>query len=312
MVVITQKRVEGQDGRPTHPKLVKALLSGTPLKNISHRYYFPKEVLKNFINLKKMVIKNKAEYLKSGGGNKLTSAVIIVDGKSGSGKSVFASQMGLFFDPTMTLEKNYAWNMNRLMRLISNPKPGQVVLLDEGMFFNSRKSGSDDNIKLIIALSQVRSKGIFFIICINSVHQLEKSIPLSRADFLVHIKRLGGMTGKPSYAIYDSDRMRQLIVKNTSKYSYAGVYPNISWSTFSKYFPYESVRYDKMKHRESLKNLQNKKKSVRDDKIKIGIAKLIEHCKKNGWLSFQQSAKITEIPTSTMETYRTLAEEKKN
>ncbi len=233
----------------------------------------------------------------------------MVTHNSGSGKSTVASQIALFFDPTMTLERNYAWNMERLMKLIENSYPGQVIILDEGMVFNSRKANSQDNIKLIVALSQVRSKGIFFIICINSVHQLEKSIPLSRADFLVHVKRIGGMTGTPKYCVYDADRMKQLIVKNAGRYSYAGVYPNVDWSTFSKYFPFEDVRYDKMKHKESLKNIQDPKKKEKDIKVKLGLARLVEHCKQEYGLSYAQSGKIAKVPSTSIENYRVLLHE---
>lgn len=307
MVVITQKRFKGQDGRPTNLTLLKALNNGTLLEKIPHRYYFPKEVLKNFIKVKKMVLKNKAAYLKSKGGNKLTSAVIIIDGKSGSGKSTIASQVGLFFDPYITLEKNYAWNMDRLMELIENPKVGDCIILDEGMIFNSRKANSDDNIRLIVALSQVRSKGVFFIICINSVHQLEKSIPLSRADFLIHVKRIGGMTGIPQYSIYDSDRMKQLIIKNAGKYSYKGIYPNIDWRTFSRYLFADEVRYDNMKHKESLKNIQNKKNnsSDREAKIRIALMKLIEYCRENEVVKkYTEFSKITGLASNTLSDYK--------
>jgi len=314
MVVISQKRFPGQDGRPTHPKLVKALREHHDLTKIPHQYFFPESVLKNLIKVKRMVLKNKEAYLRSGGGNKMTSFVMIVEGKSSSGKSTIASQLGIFFDPQMTLEKNYAWTMKRLLQLIENPKPGQAIILDEGMIFNSRKANSQDNIKLIVALSQVRSKGVFFIVCINSVHQLEKSIPLSRADFLVRVKRIGGMTGTPKYCIYDEDGMRNLIVKNAGKYSYAGVYPNIGWTTFSRYFPFNDVRYDKMKHRESSKNINEEtKRSVLDNKIRMGIARLVEHCKKEYGMSYAQAAKITKVTLTSIENYRrNLSEEKEN
>lgn len=468
MVVITQKRFEGQDGKPTNPKLLKLMNEGVELKDIPHQYFFPENVLKNLINVKKTVLKNKEAYIKSGGGNKMTSAVLIVDGYSASGKtltegskvlmsngewkniedvkigdevispqndgshtfekvthlhnrfeeeiyevweknrqkrflyscagnheivylnvekkeirnieardlaklkipiysltmpnirlnikkgkkntdikrikielkkgkpsqvygfsitgeskwhitdnfmvthnSTIASQIGLFFDPTMTLEKNYAWNMQKLMRLIEHPSPGQVIILDEGMIFNSRKANSQDNIKLIVALSQVRSKGVFFIICINSVHQLEKSIPLSRADFLVHVKRIGGMTGTPKYCIYDSDKMKQLIVKNAGKYSYAGVYPNVDWMTFSRYMPFNDVRYDKMKHKESLKNIDDNKKKEKDIKVKLGLARLVEFLKQEYDLSYKKSSKIIKMPLTSIDNYRILLKEQK-
>lgn len=313
MVVIKQKRLPGQDGRPTNPQLLKALRESKDLNLIPHQYYFPEVVLKNFIKVKKTVLKNKEAYIRSGGGNKMTSAVMIVDGKSGSGKSTIAAQMGLFFDPSMTMEKNYAWNMDRLMHLVENTYPGMVIIMDEAMVVNSRSANSDANIKLIIALSQIRSKGVFFIFCINSVHQLEKTIPLSRANFLVHVRRIGGLSGTPKYCVYDEDRMKQLIIKNSGKYSYAGVFPNIDWMTFSRYFPFDDSRYDKMKHKESLKNLMQKsKKSVRDDKIKIGIAKLIEFMKAENVLpSYEKLSEVSGLPTSTLYEYRKLVVKEK-
>lgn len=267
MAVIEIKRYKGQDGKPTEPQLL-SLLKDTKLSEIPHRFFLPEVILKNLIRVKKAVLKNKEAYIKSHGGNKMTSSVIIFDGKSNSGKTTLAAQIGLFFQPNMTLEKNYAWNIDRLLELIENASPGQVIIMDEAMVINSRSSNSEDNLKLIIALSQVRSKGVFLLFCINSIHQLEKSISLTRADFMFHLKRIGGISGIPKYCIYDEDKMRQLVVKNAGKYSYAGVIPNTSFFTFSRYFPFNDVRYDNMKHDESIKNLKHSSKQQQKDKIK--------------------------------------------
>ncbi len=305
MVVITQKRFKGQDGEPTNPILLKALRGHQDLNQIPHRYYFPKNVLKNFISVKKTVLKNRDVYIKSGGGNKMTSVVCIIEGMSGSGKSTFGSQLGLFWDPEMTLEVNYAWNMKRLMYLVDHTYPGMVIIMDEAMVVNSRSANSSDNLKLIIALSQIRSKGVFFIFCINSVHQLEKTIPLTRADFLIRVKRIGGLAGTPKYCVYDKDKMKQIIVKNAGKYSHNGVFPNIGWSTFSKYFPFDDVRYDKMKHKESLKNLNTKNKNNRDKKYELALTRLMEYCRINEFIrTYEDIHKITGISTIILGTQK--------
>lgn len=306
MVKITQKRFPGQDGKPTNNKLVKLLNQGTPLIEIPHSYFFPDIVLKNLITMKRAVLRNKEAYLRIGGGNKMTSAVIVIDGKSNSGKSTLASQIGLFFDPTMTLEKNYCWNMDRLFQIAKNTYPGMVIIMDEAMVVNSRSANSDENKKLIIALSQIRSKGVFFIFCINSVHQLEKSIPLSRANFLLHVKRIGGISGIPKYCAYDEDKMRDLIIKNAGKYSYRGVFPNTDWATFSKYFPFDDVRYDKLKHKESVKNINAKQKEgEKEVKARIALMKLVEYCKRNGLITkYTEMSKITGLAANTLSDYK--------
>lgn len=305
MVVITQKRFKGQDGEPTNPILLKALREHQDLNQIPHKYYFPKDVLKNYISVKKTVLKNRDAYIKSGGGNKMTSVVCIIEGMSGSGKSTYAGQLGLFWDPKMTLEVNYAWNMKRLMYLVDHTYPGMVIIMDEAMVVNSRSANSSDNLKLIIALSQIRSKGVFFIFCINSVHQLEKTIPLTRADFLIRVKRIGGLAGTPKYCVYDKDKMKQIIVKNAGKYSHNGVFPNIGWSTFSKYFPFDDVRYDKMKHKESKKNLDPKKKNERDKKYEVGLTRLMEYCRMNELIrTYEDFHKITGIAAITLGTQK--------
>lgn len=273
MVVLEIKRHKGQDGKPTDAELISKL-SEVRLIDIPHKFFLPDVVLKNLIRVKKFVLKNKDEYIKSKGGNKMTSSVIIIDGKSNSGKSTLAAQIGLFFQPDMTLEKNYAWSVDRLLELIEVATPGMVIIMDEAMVVNSRSSNSEDNLKLIIALSQVRSKGVFLLFCINSIHQLEKSISLTRADFMFHLRRIGGISGKPKYCVYDENKMRELIVKNAGKYSYAGVVPNTSLFTFSKYFPFDDVRYDKLKHEESLKNLKSKDKDK--DKRNVTNKKTVE------------------------------------
>jgi len=306
MVVVEQKRFKGQDGKPTHPKWIKLLNEGKDLSEIPHRYYFPENVLKNLIRVKRSVLKNKEQYIKSGGGNKMTSSVIIIAGKSNSGKSTLASQIGLFFDPKITLENNYAWNMQRLLEITKDTYPGQVIIMDEAMVINTRSANSTDNLKIIIALSQIRSKGVFFIFNINSVHQLEKTIPLTRADFLIRIKRIGGIDGIPKYCIYDENKMREIIIKNSGKYSYSGVYPNIEWTTFSKYFPFDDIRYDKIKHEESLKNLEGKEKANHFDKYyKLALVKLVEYCKVNKLITtYEDMCFITDIKASKLSRYK--------
>jgi len=99
--------------------------------------------------------------------------------------------------------------------------------------------------------------------------------------------------------------MRQVIIKNSGKYSHSGVYPNIGWTTFSKYFPFNDVRYDKMKHNESKKNLDPKNKLNRDKKYEIALTRLIEYCRFNNiFKSYEDFHKITDIPTITLGTLK--------
>ncbi len=311
MVVIKIKRSENQGGFPTNKKLIKAFNECKDLMKIPHQFYFPDVVLKNLIVVKKAVLKNKEAYIKSGGGNKMTSAVIVVDGKSNSGKSTIASQIGLFFDPTMTLENNYAWNLDRLEYLAEHCYPGKIIIFDEAMVLNSRSANSAENLRMVITLAQIRSKGVFFIFCINSVHQLEKTIPLSRANFLIHVKRIGGISGIPKYVAYDEDRMKDLVIKNAGKYSYRGVMPNTDWMTFSRYFIFDDVLYDKMKHKESLKNVQKNKKSIRDEKLQLALGRLATYCKDNGlFKSYAEICDITGLPGASLSGYRKFARKK--
>ena len=83
MVVITQKRFDGQDGIPTHPKLLSQFSQEKDLEKIPHRFYFPKDVLRNLLTVKNTVLENQKAYIASGGGNKMTSVVIIIEGMSG-------------------------------------------------------------------------------------------------------------------------------------------------------------------------------------------------------------------------------------
>lgn len=306
MVVINVKRSKGQDGYPTNPKLIKAFKEHGDLSKIPHRFYFSDVVLKNLMTIKKAVLKNKAAYIKSGGGNKMTSAVIVIDGDSDSGKSTLASQVGLFFDPTMTLEKNYAWNFERLFYLLDHSYPGMLVLFDEGMIASSRTSNSQGNLMLVVALSQMRSKGIFFLFLANSVHMIEKSVPLSRANCLFHLRRIGGISGTPKFCCYDKDRMKDLVIKNAGKYSYKGVYPNTDWFTFSKYFPFDDVRYDVKKHKESKKNLDAKNKGRQNEnRVRMALAKLMEYCKKEKFITkYTEFAKITGLASNTLSDYK--------
>jgi len=117
---------------------------------------------------------------------KNTSAVIIVDGRSGLGKSTISNQIGLYCDPKYTLQNIY-YEPEAFLEGLSEAKEGSFLLFDEAMLISSRSALSHINRMVIQAMSMIRSKKIFVCFAINSVFDLDRNLAISRADVLIHV-----------------------------------------------------------------------------------------------------------------------------
>jgi DNA replication protein DnaC len=117
--------------------------------------------------------------------SKKQSAVIIVDGKSGQGKTTLSCQIGLYMSERFSLDSLY-YTPEKFLDGLTKTTKGDVLVFDEAMLLSSRAALSQMNRMIVIAMSMIRSKNLLIIFNVNSIFDLDRNLALSRADLLLH------------------------------------------------------------------------------------------------------------------------------
>jgi hypothetical protein len=183
---------------------------------------------------------------------------IIVDGSVGSGKSTLSFQSALWFDPTFNLSR-VVFSVEDFLRVLIEAKPGQAVVFDEAIIVNSRSALTEFNKKIIIAMTQIRSKGLYIFFNIPSLFDLDRNLVLNRCHLLLHCyQNKFGDRGK--YIVFDKDKLKTLFLKGKRLYSYA--YPKANFiGDFTEFFPLDRDDYEEKKQKEIAKQAKVKKKN---------------------------------------------------
>jgi len=177
------------------------------------------------------------------------SAVMIVDGRSGLGKTTLSSQIGLYMDKSFDLSKVFFTPQDFLVGL-SKAKKGDCLIFDEAMVVSSRSALTQMNRMIVIAMSMIRSKNLLIIFNVNSIFDLDKNLALSRADILLSLYG-DSLTDKGNFMAFfkgsdGKDRIKELYLKGKKTYSYS--YPKSNFnSSFSSHLAFDDIEYEKKK-----------------------------------------------------------------
>ena len=172
---------------------------------------------------------------------------VIVDGPVGSGKSTLSFQCAQWFDPTFNLSR-VVFSVEDFLGAIIRAKPGEAVVFDEAIIVNSRSALTEFNKKIIIAMTQIRSKGLYIFFNIPSVFDLDKNLVLNRCHLLLHcFQNRFGDRGK--YIVFDNDKLKLLYLKGKKLYTYG--FPKANFTgNFKEYFCLPRPAYEKKKQKE--------------------------------------------------------------
>lgn len=195
---------------------------------------------------------------------KNTSAVFICDGRSGEGKTTISSQIGCYINrkvkehfaknpkwgtpPEFNLD-SLAWTPDTFIDKLQNAKKGEVVIFDEAMVFSNRSTMSELNRNIVIMMSMIRSKEIFVIFNVNSIFDLDRNLPLHRADMLVHVyPREKKFASRGAYMVIPSSggKLKRLYIQGKKFYDYSKARPAFI-NTFPKFFPFDDKVYEERK-----------------------------------------------------------------
>ena len=195
--------------------------------------------------------------------NKNTSAVFIIDGRSGQGKTTLASQVGCYINkevkkyyekkkiadaPEFTL-RNMAWTPQEFLDKFKDVKKGDIIIFDEAMIVSNRSTMSELNRNVIIMMSMIRSKQVFVIFCINSIFDMDKNLPLHRADMLLSVyPKEKKFASRGAYMCVPSagGKLKYLYITGKKYYNYSKARPAFN-DTFSGFFPFNDKEYEERK-----------------------------------------------------------------
>jgi hypothetical protein len=207
------------------------------------------------------------------------SAVAIVDGRSGMGKTTLSFQMGSYMSGDFNF-KDVCFTPDEFLKELENTQKGQnrVLVFDEAMLLSSRAALSKINRMIVIAMSMIRSKNVFIIFNVNSIFDLDRNLALSRADILLHCYG-ESLTDRGRFLAFFKgadglDRIKDLYLKGKKFYSYGTPKANF-YTTFSSYFVLDEIEYEKRKQEgvnkflsSSQSKMGNKDKKARDKAIR--------------------------------------------
>jgi energy-coupling factor transporter ATP-binding protein EcfA2 len=195
---------------------------------------------------------------------KNTTAVIIIDGRSGMGKTTLGNQLGYllddrnyFMDDKGKKKEKRSYNINKIyyepkkfLEGLNQAKKGDFLMFDEAMIISSRSAMSDVNKMMIMAMSMIRSKQLFICFCVNSIFDLDRNLALSRADLLLHVYG-DHLTDRGNFSAFfkaqaDMDRIKNLYLVGKKFYSYSKPSANF-YGRFGKKFIVDELEYEKRK-----------------------------------------------------------------
>lgn len=184
-----------------------------------------------------------------------TSAVIVIDGRSGMGKTTLGNQVGVMLDKKFDLNKIHYTPTTFLEGSedkigLANAKAGDCLMFDEAMLISNRSALSHINRMIIQAMSMIRSKRLYIIFCVNSIFDLDRNLAISRADLLLHVYGESlihrGRFGAFFRGRDGQDRLKTLYLLGKKMYNYSKPRANLI-GRFTKEFVVDEKQYEKQK-----------------------------------------------------------------
>lgn len=213
--------------------------------------------------------------------------------------STLSFQIARYLDPGFNLSQ-VVFTVDDFLKTLIRATPGQAVVFDEAIIVNSRSALTEFNKKVIIAMTQIRSKGLFIIFNIPSVFDLDRNLVLNRCHMLLHCyQEVFGDRG--NFLSFDSDRLKMLYLKGKKLYSYA--YPKSNFpGRFGAFFPLNREEYERKKQIEISRIAKRPDTMVEKYKIQrnLLIIRLLESGIKPELIAKMGSSPLTKLQLSTI------------
>lgn len=117
--------------------------------------------------------------------------VIMVEGSTGAGKSTYAIllcyELAKRLKVKFSLQEDYIYTMEDLLRKIKNPNASPINLIDEAVLvMNAKGSMTKQNRDMVDIFNTMRSLGWTTVLVAPSIFQIDKTMRLMHIDYKVH------------------------------------------------------------------------------------------------------------------------------
>lgn len=157
--------------------------------------------------------------------------LFIIDGEEGSGKSVFAMQLGKVLDPNLTIN-NIAFTPGEFTEYVTKSRKHQCIIFDEAFTgLSSRAAFSEINRLLVELMMEMRQRNLFVIIVMPTFFMLERYVALHRSKCLFHVY-INKKGQRGHWTFYNKSYMKYIYINNKKGFTYPrkaamrGTYPN--------------------------------------------------------------------------------------
>jgi len=224
----------------------------------------------------------------------------VIDGKVGSGKSVFAQQLAYFVSEGNFSVDHICFNANQFREAILKADKYSAVVFDEAFRgLAGRASMSTINRSIVELLNEIRQKNLFVFIVLPSMWDLDKYVTMHRCSGVFHVyylkqKTPGGLFKRQRGHVrfYKEDKISWLIGNSKVRY----IYPKESnfKITFREFYPVEKEIY-KQKKLEALASGERERKDAETTftkRLKDQRKKLTEFCRELGMNDTELAQKL--------------------
>jgi len=147
-------------------------------------------MVKTIINKQEMYmdgyLKSNLDLLKQAVAKKW-DGVGYVCGYEGDGKSVLASQIAYYLDPTYNLDR-CVFTVQQFEKALDEAEKGQVIVFDEAYNTFSNNNRHDKFNKMIVSkLTMIRKKQLFILIVAPTFFDMNKYLVIHRSRFMIHV-----------------------------------------------------------------------------------------------------------------------------
>ena len=218
-------------------------------------YYMEPRLNSNLLDIKKKLKDYDEDY------------VLVIDGREGSGKSVFALQVAKRMDENFNLSR-VCMNGEQFKETIYKAKKGQCVLFDEAFTgLSSRSSMSEMNRMLVSLMMQMRQKNLFVIIVLPTFFMLDRYCAIFRSRALIHITK---KDKRRKFWVFNHRKKKKVYLEGKQSLSFLKNKTNFNGRFYGKYTIDENAY-----RRKKSKALEEMEKIPDNDKNKIQRNKII-------------------------------------
>ncbi len=206
------------------------------------------------------------------------------DGMTRTGKSTIAVQIAFYLDHTFAAnwKERMIFDGNKLIETANKLSPGQAIVYDEAKAgLDSKKQMEKYTKNLLDFFSQCGNLNLFVIIVLPEFFELPKGIALTQSRFLINCYSPNGYT-RGYFEFYNRKDKRYLYIKGTKYLDYTQQKATFT-GTFTKYLPFNRLRYERLKtdtltkirNRENISEVK-KREELHRKRVTVLIKKLQE------------------------------------